>query len=112
MDSTCTDAHLVKIASHVDQWRAIAPSLGLSPADESAILGEAPHSVRTQRMAMLRRWRQKLGRAATYEKLCQAFEDCERTDLVELVQQLVTNSSYSEGSERRGKLVYWHIDPA
>ena len=97
MESTCTDPDLVKIASRVNDWRAIAPSLGLSSADETAILGEAPHSVPTQRMAMLRKWRQKLGRAATYKRLCQAFEDCERTDLVELVQQL-TNSSFSEGS--------------
>ena len=103
MDSPCSDAHLIRIASSINDWRAIAPSLGLLPPDETAILGEAPFSVPTQRMAMMRRWRQKLGRRATYAVLCQAFENCERTDLVDLVEQLVTGSSSSAGSERRGE---------
>ena len=93
------------IAAHIDDWRAISPFLGLTAADESAILGEAPHSVPTQRVAMLRKWKQILGKRATYEKLCQLFGLCRRTDLVEIVQQLVTRSS--EESELMGYSTFY-----
>ena len=52
------------------------------------ILGEAPHSILTQRTAMLRRWKQIKLEKATYERLCQVFKQCRRADLVEKVQKL------------------------
>ena len=76
------------IAVHIDDWRAISPFLGLTAADEIAILGEAPHSVPAQRAAMLRRWKQIKLEKATYERLCQVFKQCRRADLVEKVQKL------------------------
>ena len=42
---------------------------------------------------MLRRWQQIQGEKATYEQLCRVFKECGRIDLVEEVQQLVTDSS-------------------
>ena len=101
-----SEVHFARIADHIDDWRAISPFLGLTAADESAILGEAPHSVPTQRVAMLRRWKQLLGKRATYEQLRQVFEQCRRTDLVEIVQQLVS----SEESELIN-VAYLHRSP-
>ena len=40
--------------------------LGLTEAEEMAILGTNPHSVSAQKIAMLRKWKQKKGSAATY----------------------------------------------
>ena len=77
-------------------WREIAPFLVLTEADEIAIRDSTPHSVPTQKMAMLRKWKQKLGTKATYERLCQVFEDCEKGNLVELVKQLAASSSSSK----------------
>ena len=88
-----SEPHLATIAAHIDDWRAISPFLELTAADESAILGEAPHSVPTQKVAMLRRWKQRRGVKATYEQVCHVFGQCERADLVEIVQQLVAGSS-------------------
>ena len=45
---------------------------------------------------MLRKWKQKFGIKATYKQLCQAFEDCEKHNLVELVKQLADGSLSSE----------------
>ena len=86
-----SEIHLAKLAAHIDDWRAISPLLGLTAADDSAILGEAPHSVPTQRAAMLRRWKQIQGKKATYGRLYQVFEQCKRADLVEKVKQLVAD---------------------
>ena len=96
LNQECSDQHLAKISRSIVDWREIAPFLELAEADEIAIRDSTPHSVLTQKMAMLRKWKQKLGSEATYERLCQAFEDCEKGNLVELVKQLAASSSSSE----------------
>ena len=70
----CSEEHLAKIATWITDWRAVSPFLGLSEADEIAIL-ESTHSVPARRMAMLRKWKQKRGKKATYMRLCQALRD-------------------------------------
>ena len=84
-----SDNHLDEIAAHIDDWEAIFPSLELAAADRSAILEEAPHSAPA---AMMKKWKQMLGKQATYEQLRQVFEECGRIDLVEKIKQLVVDS--------------------
>ena len=84
------------IAACIDDWQAISPFLGLTDADERAILMEDPNYVPAQKVAMLRRWKQNCGVKATYEQLRRVFERCGRTDLVEEVNQLVAGSEESE----------------
>ena len=78
------------IAAEIADWKELSALLELSEADERVILGEDPHSVPAQKVAMLRKWKQRCGVKATYGKLCHVFEQCERADLVEKVQQLVS----------------------
>ena len=92
-NQSTSEFHLPLIAAHIDDWRSISPCLGLLAVDDSTILGESPHSVPTQRVAMLRRWKQKQGEKATYKELYRVFRQCERADLADIVQQLVTDSS-------------------
>ena len=54
-DKYCSEEHLAKIATLIADWRAVSPFLGLTKADEIAILGASPHSVPAQRIAMLRK---------------------------------------------------------
>ena len=96
LNQECSDQHFAKISSSIVNWHEIAPFLGLTEAEEIIIRDSTPHSVPTQKMAMLRKWKQKLGTKATYKSLCQAFEDCEKGNLVELVKQLAASSSSSE----------------
>ena len=96
LNQECSDQHFAKISSSIVNWREIAPFLGLTEAEETIIRDSTPHSIPTQKMAMLRKWKQKLGTKATYKSLCQAFEDCEKGNLVELVKQLAASSSSSE----------------
>ena len=92
-DRPCSDEHLPQIAALIADWRAVSPFLGLLEADEIAILGSNPHSVPAQKIAMLRKWKQKLGgSAATYKRLCQAFRKCGLIDLEEKVMLMVTGS--------------------
>ena len=95
----CSEAHLAVIADSISDWRAVSPFLGLTEAEESAILGSNPHSVPAQRIAMLRKWKQKRGAKATYKRLCRPFITSKRTDLVDMVKQLLTESSSSSDEE-------------
>ena len=95
----CSEAYLAVLADSIADWRAVSPFLGLTEAEESAILGSSPHSVSAQKIAMLRKWKQKRGAKATYKRLCRAFAKCKRTDLVDMVKQLLTDSSSSSDED-------------
>ena len=92
-DKSCSEEHLVKIATLIADWRAVSPFLGLTEADEIAILGGSPHSVPAQRTAMLRKWKQNQGAKATYKRLCRVFRDYGFRDLEEKVMQMANESS-------------------
>ena len=95
----CTDEHLAEIANSVPDWRAVSPFLGLTEAEEIAIL-ESTHSVPARRMAMLRKWKRKQGPQATYKRLCQAFQKCGSRDLEQkIIEILVAESSSSSDKE-------------
>ena len=84
----CRNDHLAKIANWISEWQEISPFLGLTDAEEKAILGST-HSVEVRRILMLKKWKQKQGVEATYERLCRVFKDCERVDLVDKIKQLL-----------------------
>ena len=71
----CSDEHLADISLLIADWRAVSPFLGLTEAEEIAIL-ESTHSVPARKMAMLRKWKQKRGEKATYKRLCRVFRKC------------------------------------
>ena len=103
----CNEENLAKIATWITDWRAISPFLGLTEAEEIAIL-ESTHSVPARKMAMLRKWKQKKGAKATYKRLCQAFSDCSFCDLEEKIIHLLTkhsNSTNSSSDEDEGKFL-------
>ena len=91
---------MAKISVWIIDWREISPFLGLTAADEREILGAVPPlSVRSQKIAMFRLWKEKRGTKATYERLCRAFKECEMLDLEEKVQKLLVESSSSSSDE-------------
>ena len=90
-----SEEDMASLSMLITDWKAIAPHLGLTEADEEGIIQSG--SVDVQRIAMLRKWKQKKGTAAcTYKKLCDVFKKCNRQDLVEEIEKLLqeaTNSS-------------------
>ena len=85
-NNPCSEENLAEITVFVTEWREISPFLGLTEAEEHEILGSAPHSVRSQKIAMLRLWKKKKGNAATYNQLSRVFRKCERLDLVPAIR--------------------------
>ena len=90
----CLEEHLAEIAKSITEWREISPFLGLTEAEEHEILGSAPHSVLSQKIAMLRLWKKKKGKAATYNQLlCRAFRNAKQLDLEDKMKQILAKSS-------------------
>lgn len=94
-----SERHLLKISQEIAQWQDIAPYLDLTEADEEEIVGSHPRSVKAQRLAMLRKWKQKHGANATYEELVEAFKSCGRKDLVDKISELLAEDSSNSTDE-------------
>ena len=102
MNKACSEQHLAEISRWITEWKEISPFLGLTQAEELEIIGSAPNSVRSQKIAMLRSWKQKQGSKATYKRLCRAFRKCGLRDLEEKVIELLAESSSSSDEASEG----------
>ena len=99
----CSQQHLAEIADSISDWRAVSPYLGLSEVEEDAILGASPHSVPAQKIAMLRKWKQKEGAKATYKRLCRVFRKRGSRVLQEKITELLVAESSSSSDEEGEK---------
>ena len=98
LNQPCRDEHLGKIALSLTDWQSIAPFLRLTKADEEEIKRDYANT-RTQKIAMLRKWKEKFGRKAKYKKLTAVFWDLEQADLVEKVCELLQAECSSSSSD-------------
>ena len=69
LDSPVSDIHLSDIASHITEWRELAPYLDLSEVVEKDIVDSYPNRPKLQRREALRKWKESNGNKATYRKL-------------------------------------------
>ena len=100
----CSEQHLAEIALWIVEWKEVSPFLGLTQAEEHEIVG----SVRSQKIAMLRKWKQKQGSKATYKRLCRAFRKCGLCDLEEKVKELLAEKSSSSDEETTSNSLAMH----
>ena len=113
LEQPCSEQHLVLISTLIADWRAVAPYLELTQADEAAILVFSPHSLPGQTLTMLRTWCQRNGAAATYKRLSDALSHCGRQDLVDKIHELATthrDGAREEVSRRSGEGWFVSID--
>ena len=94
-DEPCSDSHLVLISKWIPEWKEVAPFLELTSVDEVNIFEYCPRSTQVQRIKMLRTWREKHGKDATYKRLAEAFKDCDRQDLADKLSELITEENSS-----------------
>ena len=95
LDQPCTDAHLSQISEWIPDWKVMAPFLGLTQEDELGYVPQdsAAGSPAQTGIAMLNVWKEIHGQAATYNRLAEAFRQCDRYDLVERVSELQTQAA-------------------
>ena len=101
LDQPCRDEHLCEIALSITRWKSIAPFLGLTKAEEENIEKDCGEN-ETQKIGMLRKWKERFGRKATYRKLVKVFFKLERADLVEEVCELLQTKHSNSSSDEDG----------
>ena len=88
LDEPCKDEHLCEIALSITDWLSVAPFLGLTETEESDIAKNYDKAM-IQNIKMLRKWREKFGRQATYRKLANVFTKLKHAGLVEELCNLI-----------------------
>ena len=73
LEQSCRDDHLCLIACEITNWPHLAPFLGMTQSEMEAIEKRWPSNTEAQRTELLRRWREKHGCKATYQRLREAF---------------------------------------
>ena len=91
LQQLCKDRHLRKLAQSLPDWRGVAPFLGLSEAEENMIEEEHTPAL-GRRIAVLRKWREKHGKKATYERLAKVFWDMGNAALADDVAKVLLQS--------------------
>lgn len=67
LDRPCSDDHLVELAVKLTDWKEVAYFLRLNDAEiEEVEAGVRADLVKARSLRMLRKWRAKYGRQATY----------------------------------------------
>ena len=101
LSQPCSDQHLNQFSQFdLGDWREMIPHLGLLDSDKQSIIEYSPRSVSVQehvrvtRMLML--WKERYGTAATYGRLCDAFQQSGRQYLADSVEGLLLAEYTSE----------------
>lgn len=71
-----SDEEVSHLADNIQQdWKRLGLALGLKEKYLTAIEMDKPNDVYERALAVLQKWKKKLGRKATYDKLAEALND-------------------------------------
>lgn len=71
-----SDQELTRLADNIQQdWKRLGAALGLKEKYLSAIEINYPNDVYERALAVLQKWKKKMGRKATYDRLAEALHD-------------------------------------
>lgn len=96
-ESVCSELLLSELASHIVNWERLAPRFGLTDSEMEEIRQDNIRNYRSQKVAFLRKWKQKLGLRATIDRLVDSLRTLEHADAADKVLELAT-SSHSEAN--------------
>ena len=99
VDRTVGDEHIGELALSLTDWRVMAPFLGVSEIEEREIIRRWPNDRLRQNITMLRRWKEKFARKATFRKLLKVFWQLESVDLVQEVYEMLLENMSEDDSD-------------
>ena len=97
-NSPISPSHIDKISQAVIHWEDLAPSLGLTEAEEEAIKENNRRRYELQKRDALRKWKQKNGSEATYRQLIRILSRLKEIDLAEKVRDILVSTESAEDS--------------
>ena len=88
LDLTVSYEHIAELAKDMTKWRELAPFLKLTPTEEEEIVEQHQQDLPLQKREALRKWKEKSGGAATYQRLIVIFCAQSRADLANKLKDL------------------------
>ena len=101
----CRDGCLCELALSITNWQSIAPFLGLTEVEEKEISFVYPNELRRQIVAMLRKWKSKHGKKATYKRLARVFWKLGFTNVVEEICEFLNSPDSSDSESDEGSAI-------
>ena len=105
LNQPCKDECLCELALSVTRWHIIAPHLGLTDKDEEEISFLYPNELGRQTVAMLRKWKSKHGKKATYKRLARVFWKLAFSNVVEEICELLNSPDSSDSESDEGSVI-------
>ena len=105
LNQPCRDKYLCELALSITNWQSIAPFLGLTEVEEKEISFMYPNELRRQTVAMLRKWKSKHGKKATYKRLARVFWKLAFTNVVEEICELLNSPDSSDSESDEGSAI-------
>ena len=94
LDETVSKEHVKEASRVIDDHEILGPELGLSAAQMAAI--DQKQAPELQRVAMLKKWKQKFAWKATYRMLIEALLKCSRADLAQQLCEWLVQSKFKD----------------
>ena len=107
LDSPVSDIHLSDIASHITEWRELAPYLDLSEVEEKDIhvVDSNPNSPKLQRREALRKWKESNGSKATYRRLICILSSQGRAGTAEALKKILVSSTGKKYDDEQAVMI-------
>ena len=98
LDQPCREKHLAELSDSIPRWEELTPYLDLTDVEVEDIK-ETNSTPKLRRRALLKEWKQKRGKKATYRKLAKILASHDRRDVAETLCNMVKRSISEEPME-------------
>ena len=98
LDRPCQEKHLNEISDSIPRWEELTPYLDLTDVEVEDIK-ETNSTPKLRRRALLKVWKQKKGKKATYRELAKLLASQGRRDVAETLCEMVKGSISEERME-------------
>ena len=91
LQQMCSDKSLAKIAKEIVNCDQLWPFLKISEATHEEISRDNKGNYRKYKHNLLLTWRKECGDQATYQNLCETFEEWGNQNIIDVVYKLALN---------------------
>ena len=97
LDQECPKKYLAKVSRKLKSWKLLSPYLDITDAEEHSI-SKSSHDYDEQKQSLLFKWKENLGRSATYHALIKAIRDSGNINLAEFACKLAKDTDQKVNS--------------
>ena len=98
LNQECTNKYLANVSRKLKNWKLLSPYLNITNAEVHSISSESSHDYDEQKLSLLFKWKEKLGKSATCNTLIKAIWDSGYVNLAEFACKLAKDTDQKVNS--------------